>query len=79
MFVVNAAYNPDALEGELVVDAQPTPIVFGPKRIEITCPKCNNEVVTRLDFEIGKRAWLAFGILCISGYVVIWYYIRHLK
>ncbi|XP_073503858.1 lipopolysaccharide-induced tumor necrosis factor-alpha factor homolog [Phyllobates terribilis] len=32
-----------------------------------TCPVCHQNVVTRIEYNIGLLVWLVFGILCLLG------------
>ncbi|XP_021267300.1 lipopolysaccharide-induced tumor necrosis factor-alpha factor isoform X3 [Numida meleagris] len=42
-------------------------VVFYDRPVQMSCPSCNQMIVTRLSYESGALTWLSCGGLCLLG------------
>ncbi|NXU58449.1 LITAF factor, partial [Turnix velox] len=45
------------------------PIVFSDRSVQMSCPSCNQTIMTRLSYDSGALTWLCCGGLCLLGCV----------
>ncbi|KAM4765158.1 lipopolysaccharide-induced tumor necrosis factor-alpha factor isoform 1-T1 [Cyanocitta cristata] len=43
------------------------PVLFYDRPVQMSCPSCNQVIVTRLSYDAGALTWLSCGGLCLLG------------